>query len=323
MLKTFTDSLSACDLKRYLFSGATMGTRYSAQCYAQADFDHLSLGAELDLVVRRVDEEMSNWKDSSDLTRLNHADPDVWVSISGNLAQVLTRAIEIGRETGNAFNIGVGDVVGKWGFGPGSPGLVDHSKTTVGSALHPVDEWLEVDVNGGRARKRASMTLDLCGIAKGFGTDELGRVMDRHGIRSWLVGLDGEMRAKGMKPLNSLWAIAIEQPDHTCREAMAVIELTDVAIATSGDYRHWKNHEGKRVCHTMDPRTGTPLNNGIASVTVLSRTCMDADAYATALMVLGEQRGVAFARDRQLDALFVMREGEGLRKMGTGCFGGM
>ncbi|RQH06974.1 FAD:protein FMN transferase [Paraburkholderia dinghuensis] len=297
-----------------------MATRYSAQCYAPAKTDLVSLRTDLDLAVKSVDDEMSNWKDASNLTRLNQAAPGHWVPISGNLARVLIRGIEIGHETGNAFNIGIGDVVDAWGFGPGTRDRTACPNRAAPRPLRPADEWLEVDANARRARKHASMTLDLCGIAKGFAVDELGRVMDRHGIGNWLVGIDGEMRAKGMKPLNAMWAVAIERPESMHREAMAVLELTDVAIATSGDYRHWKDLEGKRIHHTVNPRTGTPLQGGIASATVLARTCMDADAYATALMVLGEDKGVQFARDKQLDALFIMREGEELRTTGTGCF---
>lgn len=320
MSKTSIENQRPSDLCRHTFSGATMGTRYSAQCYAPADLDHPSLAAELERAVQAVDQEMSNWKASSDLTCLNKAAVDVWVPISANLAKVLVRATEINRETDNAFNVGLGDLVDRWGFGPvrvGQPG----KSSLLGERPHrPIGEILEVDVAQSRARKRAPVALDLCGIAKGFGVDELGRVMDHNGIQSWLVGIDGEMRARGTKPNGSSWALAIERPEYTRREPFAVIEVTDIAIATSGDYRHWSEYEGTRTSHTMDPRTGAPLRNGVASVTVLANTCMDADAYATALMVLGDKHGVQFARRKRLNALLLVREGKGLTAIGTGCF---
>lgn len=307
-------------LRRHTFNGETMGTRYSAQCYAEPDLDPSSLAAELEMAVQAVDQEMSNWKANSDLTRLNQAPVDAWLPISGSLAMVLARAAEIGRETENAFNVGVGDLVDQWGFGPQSTGRPDVPHLSSQRPRAPVGDLLEIDIAGSRARKRAPLALDLCGIAKGFGVDQLGRMMDRNGIHSWLVGIDGEMRARGTKPAGSSWALAIERPAYDRREPFAVIEITDVAIATSGDYRHWSETGSMRVSHTMDPRTGAPLQNGIASVTVLAATCMDADAYATALMVLGDERGVQFARRKGLDALFLVREGEGLRATGTGCF---
>jgi thiamine biosynthesis lipoprotein len=180
---------------------------------------------------------------------------------------------------------------------------------------------LEIDVAACRARKHGPVALDLCGIAKGFGVDELARVLDRHSVDSWLVGIDGELRSRGGKPDGSPWAVALEAPEDELRAAMGVVELGDAAIATSGDYRHWIEIDGKRVSHTMDPRTGKPLRSALASVTVIARACTDADAYATALMVLGEEAGPEHARRLGLDALFVARVGDGLRTTGTGFFG--
>jgi thiamine biosynthesis lipoprotein len=234
------------------------------------------------------------------------------------LATVLQRAIEIGGETDQAFHIAVGDVVDAWGFGPSA--VRPHHPPATLPPPAPIASLLEVDMAGCRVRKHAAMALDLCGIAKGFGVDELGRVLDAHGINAWLVGIDGELRARGSKPDGTAWAIALEAPDDERRAAMAVIELGDAAIATSGDYRHWAEVAGQRVSHTIDPRTGAPLRNALASVTVIAPRCMDADAYATALMVLGEDAGIAFARRIGLDALFVARDGATLRTAGTGAF---
>jgi thiamine biosynthesis lipoprotein len=243
------------------------------------------------------------------------------VPVSANLATVLLRSIEIGRETGNAFNIGVGGLVGAWGFGPAG-GNGPQGSPTGPRACQPLDPLLEIDLPGRRVRKHGRVALDLCGIAKGFGVDELARVLARHGIGAWLVGIDGEMRVRGGKPDGSPWAIALEAPEDERRAAMGVIELDDAAIATSGDYRHWREIDGARISHTMDPRTGAPLRGAVASVTVIAPTCADADAYATALMVLGAQAGRDHARERGLDALFVMREGTGFRAAGTGFFDG-
>jgi len=184
-----------------------------------------------------------------------------------------------------------------------------------------VVELLEIDVLERRARKHGPVSLDLCGIAKGFGVDELARVLDRHGIDSWLVGIDGEMRSRGGKPDGSSWSIALEAPEAERRAAMGVVELGDAAIATSGDYRHWIKVGSERVSHTMDPRTGKPLRDALASVTVISPICADADDYATALMVLGAEAGRYQARRLGLDAFFVARVGDGLRATGTGFFG--
>ncbi len=322
MLKTSIEWLRDARLKDCRTSGSTMGTRYSARFVVPEQTHLQTIIASLEAAVTAVDMQMSNWKADSDLSRLNRAAPGGWVAVPANLASVLVRAIGIGSDTGNAFNAGVGDVVDAWGFGPAG---ASHPRSL--SAGHgtcrPLGVLLEIDVPGLRVRKHEHVALDLCGIAKGFGVDELARVLDRHGISSWLVGIDGEMRARGCKADGSPWAIALEAPEDDRRAAMGVVELGDAAIATSGDYRHWTGTDGERISHTMDPRTGAPLRTALASVTVIAPVCADADAYATAMMVLGPQAGADLARQLSLDALFVTREDTGLRKTGTGCFEGV
>lgn len=319
MSRTSIEWLRAERLKDCRTSGATMGTRYTARFVVPEQAHVQTVVADLEAAVTAVDAQMSNWKTDSDLSRLNRAAPGGWVLVSANLASVLVRAAEIGRETGNAFNIGVGDLVDAWGFGPA--GRSCPRGTPTGSpACRPLDELLQVDLPECRVRKHACVALDLCGIAKGFGVDELARVLDRHGIGAWLVGIDGEMRTRGCKPDGSPWAIALEAPEDDRRAAMGVIELGDAAIATSGDYRQWRVIDGERISHTMDPRTGAPLRGALKSVTVIAPTCTDADAYATALMVLGTEAGREHARRRGLDALFVTREHDELRRVGTGLF---
>ena len=166
-----------------------------------------------------------------------------------------------------------------------------------------------LNVADGLACKTAPLSLDLCGIAKGFGVDEMARVMDAFGIRSWLVGIDGEMRARGVKPDGEPWAVAHERPDRHCRAAMGVIELTDMAVATSGNYRRWIEVDGRFLSHTMDPATGAPLENSIASVSVLAPTCMAADAWATALLVLGAETGTRLAETSRMGAIIVLSDG--------------
>ncbi|TAM05681.1 MAG: FAD:protein FMN transferase [Paraburkholderia sp.] len=320
MSKTSIEWSPDTRMNRCRVNGATMGTRYDVQFYAPLHVDVKALAAELETAVCAVDNQMSNWKPDSDLSRLNRTAPGFWAPVSANLAAVLVRALEIGHETDNAFNIGVGELVDAWGFGPASARRIDPKGASDQAPILPVSALLEVDIQQCRARRHAEVALDLCGIAKGFGVDELASVLDRHGLSSWLVGIDGEMRARGRKPDDSLWAIAVEAPDYAQRAAISVIELGNAAIATSGDYRHWADIDGMRISHTMDPRTGSPLHGEIASVTVIAPNCTDADAYATALMVLGMKEGRALAVQRNLDALFIVRGGGAFHTIATGCF---
>ncbi len=173
--------------------------------------------------------------------------------------------------------------------------------------------------NGTSVRKATPIALDLNGIAKGYGVDRLAETLRDHGIVDALVGIDGEMRAMGLRPDGEAWTIAVEAPDAERRTPHSILALQDAAVATSGDYRHWVEVQGRRLSHTMDPRRGAPLIASPASVTVVARTCAEADAWATALMVLGPDKGATLARRSGLDALFLLRDDDAsARGVGVG-----
>ena len=297
-------------LVRRTLNGPTMGTRYSAVFFAPVGTDIDALAAALFGAVDRVDRQMSTWKAGSDLNRLNNSPVGEWVAIPRELTIVLAASLRIGRASNDLFDIGVGDLIAAWGFGSaGSMPDVDLITKLAGQVRPTTTEALELDEVGRRARKHGSLSLDLSGVAKGYGVDEMARVMEAFAIPSWLVGIDGEMRAKGLKPDGSPWAVALERPERGTRDAMGVIELTDMAVATSGNYRHWVDVGGKTLSHTMNPKTGAPLENILASVSVLAATCMESDAWATVLMVLGEKAGQQTAKKLGIDAIFVRRDG--------------
>lgn len=308
--------LSALSLQRYTLSGETMGTRYSAVFFAPAGLDESAIGAGLFAAVDKVDQQMSTWKPDSDLSRLNAMPEHQWLAVPEALASVLATAMRIGLQSDGAFDIGVGDLVNAWGFGPsGSTPDAQQIRTLRARAQRPATDALEIDQANNRVRKRTAITLDLSGIAKGFGVDELARCLDGFGITRYLVGIDGEMRARGLKPDGQAWAIAIEKPVRNVRDVMGVMELTDAAIATSGDYRHWVEVAGKHYAHTMNPSSGRPVSNRLAAVTVVMSSCILADAWATALLTLGETAAVELAQKRRMDALFVLRDGEGFQEI--------
>ena len=306
-MKTCTD----CEpLVRYSLSGPTMGSRFGAVFFAAAGLDTQPLQAELQAAVDRVDAQMSTWKPDSTLMRLNRAPLGQWFDLPDELYQVLLAGLHVGSLSHGAFDIALGAQVSAWGFGPAQA-------DPAGKAHCPAATALTLDRERRAVRKEAEVSLDLNGIAKGFGVDELARCLERHGLRRYLVGIDGELRARGEKP-DGAWRVALETPAHGRREVFASLELADAAIATSGDYRHWRERDGQRYSHTLDPRSGAPLHNGIASVTVLSGTCLYADAWATALMVLGVERGARLAREQGLGAVFLVREGEDIREITVG-----
>lgn len=311
-------SKMSTDMVRFALNGPTMGTGWSALFFAAPGFDPRPVRAALQAAVDEVDAQMSTWKPDSALMRLNAAPVGAWVTTPERLSEVLRLGLGIGRASGGAFDIGMGDAVTAWGFGPDTA-APDRIRKAMAAARRPAHEVL--DIGQGRVRKSSPLVLDLNGIAKGYGVDRLAETLRGHGIGAGLVGIDGELRALGLRPGGQPWTVAVEAPDPGRRTPHSILALQDAAVATSGDYRHWVEARGRRLSHTMDPRKAAPVLAPPASVTVVAQSCAEADAWATALMVLGSERGLLLARKRGLDALFLVRDDDGsVRGEGTGLF---
>lgn len=319
MPKTSSDPTAAC--KRASLHGPTMGTRWSVNLDADLSLDVAALRRDLAAAAEQVDEQMSPWKPDSDLMRLNRAPVGAWVDLPAEIVEVLACALDICRLSAGAFDPGVGALVDAWGFGavrdaPDAEAI----HTARQAAPRPTHACLELDLAAGRARKRAPLQLDLCGIAKGYAVDRMAVVLRRHGVPHALVALDGELRAVGSQASGAPWAVALEQPVAGRRAVHGVIELQDLSVATSGDYRRYLEVGDARLAHTMDARRSAPVNNAVASVTVLAHTCMQADAWATALLVAGPGEGLVMAQRMGLEVLFLLRRPDGLVEMGLGRF---
>ena len=317
------DSPSGAGLARQVLSGPAMGTRWSATLDAAPALDSAALERALAAAVREVDEQMSPWKPESDLSRLNRAAPGAWVDLPPAITQVLAHALEVCRASDGAFDPAVGALVDAWGFGAARDAPDPQAiRAATSAGARPAHRWLELDAPARRARKHAPMQLDLCGIAKGYAVDRMTAVLQAHGVAHALAALDGELRALGPQGGGAPWAVALESPSHDRRAVHGVIELADLAVATSGDYRHWLQAGGARLSHTMDGRSSAPVRNDVASVTVLARDCISADAWATALLVAGAGAGMALAQRMGLEALWLLRREGGLVELGLGRFAG-
>jgi thiamine biosynthesis lipoprotein len=320
MPKMSSEGFAPC--KRTTLHGPAMGTRWSVSLDADANLNLTALHQDLAAAVTQVDNQMSPWKLHSDLMRLNRAPVNMWVALPAEILAVLDCALDICRLSAGAFDPGVGALVDAWGFGAvrDAPDAVA-IRLACEATSRPTHECLELDRPAGHARKRAPVQLDLCGIAKGYAVDRMAAVLHRHGVRYALAALDGELRAVGSQASGVPWAVALEQPEVGRRAIHGVIELQDMAVATSGDYRRCLQVGDARFAHTMDARRAAPVNNAVASVTVLATSCMHADAWATALLVAGPGEGLALAQRMGLDVLFLLRRAEGLMELGLGRFG--
>ncbi len=300
-------------------SGASMGTTWSVRLVAAGPCGHLQEGLQqqLDGVVAQ----MSHWFDDSSLCRFNRAPAGTWHSLPAEFFEVLAFAMKVSQQSGGAYDPCAGALVNLWGFGPtgrfDQPGFTAPTPDQAAALLaQQRARGVELDPVSRRARQPGGALLDLSAVAKGYGVDLLARYLEGQGVRHYLVEVGGELRGAGTKPDGQPWWVALEQVDGADDGAAGVpgqmvLALHGLAVATSGDYRRFFQQGGQRFSHTIDPRSGAPISNHLASVTVVHAECMAADAWSTALTVLGADAGLALAERLGLAARFVLRDGAG------------
>lgn len=283
-----------------------MGTTWSVRYAGEAEPARLRPGIEA--VLETVVAEMSGWRADSDLCRFNAASAGSEHALPREFQAVLDCALEVAEASGGAFDPTMAPLVELWGFGPAPAAKPMPDAYDVAQAMARVG-WRRVRRAGNRLLQPGGLGLDFSGIAKGHAVDLVAEHLAALGLASFLVEIGGELRGQGMKPDGSPWWVALESPpDPVSGEEDFVVALHGLSVATSGDYRRFFERDGRRYGHTLDPRTGWPIANGTASVTVLHPSCMRADAWATALSVLGAREGLALAARLGLGALFVTRE---------------
>jgi thiamine biosynthesis lipoprotein len=309
--------VTACQPRDELatYTGGTMGTTYHVTVTGPpggASRDQVQ--ACIDGTLREVNARLSTYAAGSEISRLNRSRSPDWIPISPMLHAVLVAAQRVNRESGGAFDVTVGPLVALWGFGadtqtpaPVVTPAIDALAAARRSAGHEL-----LELRGGArpaVRKRVPMlTLDVNGIAPGFAVDRIAACLEQNGFANYLVELGGEVRGHGHRADGRPWQVAVEAPLAGERVAYAGLDLRDVAVSTSGDYRDFRmTTDGRRISHTIDPRTGRPVEHALASVTVVHTSATMADAYATAFMVLGTDAGHDLAVRLGLAALFLDR----------------
>lgn len=275
-----------------------MGTSWSARIVAAPD----GLKPRIEAVLTRVVAEMSHWEPGSDLSRINRSELGRWQPLPADFARVMAAALEVAETSGGAFDPAMGRLVDLWGFGPPGPREGLPSDAEIAEALGG-SAALELD--GRKLRRSANVRLDLSGIAKGYAVDAVAEMLRSMELCEFLVEVGGELRGEGIKPDGQPWWIDLEPAPDTTHAPLRVA-LHGLSVATSGDYRRRFAHGGATYAHTLDPRTGRPTENNVASVTLLHPCCMLADAWATALTVLGPE-GMAVAEREGLAAHMVVR----------------
>jgi thiamine biosynthesis lipoprotein len=303
-------------------SGRSMGTTWHVT-YLPGDAAAApeAVQAALEGELAAVNASMSTYREDSEISRFNRAPVGEWFAVSPDFLAVLEAALDIGRRSGGAYDVTVAPLVNLWGFGPGASqpqvpaaGAIDALRADVGQ------QHLEVDGSAARVRKAAALSLDFSSIAKGYAVDRLARYLRGQRIGDFLVEVGGEMRLAGRSPRGDRWRVAIERPSPGDRAVGVALSLSDVAVATSGDYRNYFEIDGRRYSHSIDPRTGYPVAHDLVSVTVVAERAMEADAWATALVVLGPDRAMTVASDQAMAVYFIRRQGEEFVATHTAAF---
>ena len=293
--------------------GATMGTGWSVQAAVPPGTDTASLQADIEAVLDLVIAQMSNWEKDSLVSRFNHAAEGEIISLPDELHQVMRCALRVAQETDGAYDPAMGALVDLWGFGPAPRRTTPPDARLITEAMRP-GGWKQLSLSDDRTlRQPGGLSLDLSSIAKGFAVDLVAHRLRANNIRHFLVEIGGELYGAGVKPNGSPWWVAV---DHASRlatpipqHAPIVIALHELAVATSGMERCF-THEGRTYAHTINPLTGYPVDNEIVATTVLRPSCMEADAYATALLVMGTTKALEFAGAHHIAAFILDDRGK-------------
>lgn len=331
------------DFLLYTFRGSTMGTYFVAkvvkpEAQALSEGEQEAVLARIEAELEGVNRLMSTYLDDSELSLFNRSRSTEPFPISGQTAEVLALALELGRLTGGALDVTIGPLVNAYGFGPGGSvadataplslevSLLEQLKGRVGL------EYLVLEAKGAGADGEARVTkllpelyVDLSSLAKGYAVDRVVEALASDGHGDLMVEVGGEVRTAGLNLQRRAWRMGVERPV-TGSDSMAlgsvqrIVALENAAMATSGDYRNYREVGGVRISHLVDPRNGLPIGHRLASVTVVDESCMRADALATALMVLGPDEGYDFAVEHELAVLFLVRDADRFLEKATPRF---
>ncbi|TRN21150.1 FAD:protein FMN transferase [Vibrio furnissii] len=302
-------------------SGPTMGTSYNIK-YIQQDGLPSSddLHKEIDRLLEEVNDQMSTYRQDSELSRFNQYQGTDAFEVSTQTATVVKEAMRLSTLTEGALDVTVGPLVNLWGFGPEArpevvPTDAELADRKANTGIH------HLTVNGNSLSKDLShLYVDLSTIAKGWGVDVVANYIESQGIHNYMVEVGGEIRLKGLNRDNVPWRIAVEKPTVDERSIQEIIEPGDMAIATSGDYRNYFERDGVRYSHIINPQTGRPIHNRVVSVTVLDKSCMTADGLATGLMVLGDEKGIEIAEQNHIPVFMIVKTDDGFKEIASSAF---
>lgn len=302
-------------------SGDTMGTQYHISALPPKRFDRQAGQKDVDAILAAFSRITSTYIPDSEVNRLSAFPLDENRDISQILSDILLISMEVSWITGGAFDVTVSPLVELWGFGAErrEQGVPDAS--AIAAALEYVGfQYLQLDFTEPKIKLTKPVTIDLSGVAKGYGVDMVAQWLERQGIQDYLVEIGGEIRAAGKSPRGDEWRVGIEKPAGLSAGVERAIRVSGVGLATSGDYRNYFEKDGQRYSHTLNPKTGYPITHKTASVTVVAETSAYADALATGFLVLGAEKSLALAETHGIAVYLIEKSDEGFKSSYSSAF---
>lgn len=299
--------------QKFQLHGTTMGTLYHITVIAtNKENSHLNaLQTEIDTLLKLTNQQMSTYLPTSEISQFNQYDKTDWFSVSTQLAHVVDYSQQVSALSNGAFDITAGTLVNLWGFGSSYQEKIPSAQEIDTVLQHTGYHLLDNQFSPASLKKtNPQVTIDLSAIAKGYAVDQLSQLLINHGYKNHLVEIGGELRVHG-KNIDAPWKVGINIPYTLDKVYEKPLMLTDnEGVATSGGYNNYFTKSGKQYSHTIDPKTGKPITHNLSSVTVVADSTMEADALATALMVMGNEKGRQFVQDNKLKVFMVIKKGD-------------
>lgn len=317
--------LSACQQPvETQLAGAIQGTSYHIKLVLEGlQVAPEEVKKDVEEVFRRVDEKLSNWREDSEISRINDRKTTEWLPASPEIIELIAVARDVGEKTHGCYDLTVKPIFDLWGFAKHEqkvPGQADIEQ----ALAHVGMDRLELDTVNNRLRKKdPAVTISLDSIAQGYTVARVADRLESRGIRNYLAEVGGEMKVKGRKANGNPWRVAVEKPTPLAREVQRILEIHEergAAVMTAGTYRNFFEDQGRSYSHILDPRSGRPVTHGLLSVTVLHEDPTLADAWDTALLCVGEKEGAKIAEAEHLKVLFIYRDGNALKEWMSSAF---
>lgn len=291
-------------------TGATMGTTYNVVAIdTSRSLREADIQSAINAALAEVNVQMSNWDSASEISRFNAQQSTDMVSMSPALAKVMRAAEDVHLASEGRFDTTMGPLIELWGFGANGRRFDAPEAARIADATARSGHRNTLEIGAGNMRKtQADSQVYLAAIGKGYGADRVGEALQSLGISDYMIEIGGDIFAAGMNPSGLPWQIGVETPQSFTRGVMQVVGISDLGMASSGDYRNYFEVDGERYSHVIDPTTGRPITHKTASATVLAENGMLADAWATAMLTLGREKGLEIAEQHNIAVMFIDRD---------------